>query len=231
MSLDEEVIDTVEGEEEQVEEVVSEEETPSEEDDSTQDPHELLRALREDRKRDQEELQRANENVNFYRDLALRRREAGQPVQSPKFEKDDILTYGEVEATVGSKLSETQKQMRKMKCDMSEEIVKGKYPDYEDVVKTFVAPLVQEDPSLLDLIEESENPALTAYRLGLAQPGYAERQRKAVTQKVAEKIEKNLGKPKTLASAGSSGAKAQVKSYADMTSEEFAAARFKKFGF
>lgn len=231
MSLEEEVIDNGEEVVEEVEEVVSGEEIAPEEDDSTQDPHELLRALREDRKLDQEELKRASENVNFYRDLALRRRGEPQQVQAPKFEKDEIPTFGEIETTIGSKLTETQKQMRKMKCDMSEEIVKGKYPDYEDVVKTFVVPLVQEDPSLLDLIEESENPALTAYRLGLAQPGYAERQRKSVTEKVTQKIEKNLGKPKTLAHAGSSGAKAQVKSYADMTSEEFAAARFKKLGF
>lgn len=233
MSLDEEVLDNTEEVVEEVEESAPEDvsEEISEEVDESQDPHELLRALREDRKKDQEELKRANENVNFYRDLALRQRKSPAAPESPKFEKDDILTYGEVETTIGSRLSETQKQMRKMKCDLSEEMVKAKYPDYEQVVTDFVVPLVQKDPSIMEMIEESNNPALTAYRLGLAQPGYLEKQRKATTEKVAKKIEKNLGKPKTLGAAGSSGSKAKVKSYADMSSEEFAKARFEKFGF
>ena len=92
---------------------------------------------------------------------------------------DELLTVGEFE-----------KRLQKQKLQQEIEDVPKVYGDYYDVVK-FVEPMIKENPALLDAIQNSRNPRLTAYQLVKNSYAY----KSTVLKQDSKEIEKNLSKP------------------------------------
>ena len=223
-------------EEEVVEPAEGQTDTPAE--DATQDPNEVIRAMREDREKDRLRVEALEKQNEFYRDVAMQTpRRTSDPVphltpqQQAKFQHDDILTYGEIEAEMGTRLAEVNKEMAKLRGQLTEEAVKKQYPDYADVINKHVMPLVTADPRLMEEIDRQPNPALYAYRLGITSEGYIREQKSQAASKIADKVEKNLNKPATLSGvSGASNTGYKPGSIANMTSEQFAKFRRERLG-
>jgi len=224
---------------ESTEEVSSPEQTPSTEAVETQDPQELLRAMREDREKDSAKLKAFEQQNEFYRNVAMQNMQKQQQnpnqmspqQQAAKFQQDDILTYAEMQEEFNSQLGTVQQQMQQMRGQMDEELTKTQHPDFEDVIDQLVVPLIRANPKLMDEINQQPRPALYAYKLGCMTPEYIAYQQKTATEKVTSKIEKNLSKPKTLGNAGSTNAKHNADDFSKMSSEEFAKRRAELLGF
>lgn len=206
----------------------------------TQDPQELLRAMREDREKDTVKMKAIEQQNEFYKNIAMQnmqKSQQGQPPMTPqqqaaaRFQNDDILTYGEMQEEFNSQLGSVQQQMQQMRGQMDEELTKTQHPDFADVIDQLVIPMIRANPRLMDEINQQPRPALYAYKLGCMTPEYIAYQQKTATEKVTNKIEKNLSKPKTLGNAGASNTRKADDSYANMTSEEFAKKRAELLGF
>lgn len=218
------------------ESVPAEGETTTPEGGETQDPNEVIRAMREDREKDRLRIEALEKRNEFYQDIAMQtpRRTQDQtltPKQQAKFQHDDILTYGEIEAEMGSRLGDVNRELAKLRGQLSEREVKDKYPDYVDVINKHVMPMVTADPRLMEEIDRQPNPALYAYRLGITSEGYIREQKANAASKVADKVEKNLSKPATLSVArGASSNGYKPGSIANMDSAKFAEYRRQRLG-
>lgn len=98
---------------------------------------------------------------------------------------------------------------------MSEERAKAKYEDYDYIMEHFALPMIKNDPALAYKIQQSKNPAETAYKLGKLSDGYEETMTKAATSPKAEKILKNSQRPTSSNAAGS--LKTQADKYSNMS--------------
>ena len=79
----------------------------------------------------------------------------------------------------------------------------------------FALPMIKNDPALAYKIQQSKNPAETAYKLGKLSDGYEETMTKAATSPKAEKILKNSQRPTSSNAAGS--LKTQADKYSNMS--------------
>lgn len=193
-----------------------------------EDPAEALRAMRED-------SDRLRAEAKFFRDMAMR-----QPSQSQKkatVEKDpnDFVTAGDIKG-LDDRFSSIESRFRAQHEHNCEVAARNQYTDFDDVVMKYTLPLIQAEAArgerhMMDAIDNAENPALAAYFYGRSSEAYIAEKSKASTQKVVSKIEENLKKPGTLGAVKSAKPEAQVKSFKDMTTEEFRAARLKEVGF
>ena len=98
---------------------------------------------------------------------------------------------------------------------MSEERAKAKYEDYDYIMENFALPMIKNDPALAYKIQQSKNPAETAYKLGKLSDSYEETMTKAATSPKAEKILKNSQRPTSSNAAGS--LKTQADKFANMS--------------
>lgn len=230
-------IENEEIEEEVVESGEAQEETTADEssaEEETQDPHELIRAMKADREGDQAQIQSIRQQNELLTQMMLNTgfgdKTPSQSQANPKFADDDILTYAEMKQILDERLTPVDKNTAKIHGQISEENARRQYPDYDDVLEQLVVPMVKANPKLIDIIDSSPNPALMAYRLGTSSEAYIAYQRQNATKKVADKIEKNLSKPKTLSGAGQTS-KPKQKSFSNMSSAEFAKIRQEMLGF
>jgi hypothetical protein len=111
-----------------------------------------------------------------------------------------------------------QEYAQKQALTLSEERARTKYEDYDYVMKNFAIPLIQNDPALAYKIQQSANPAETAYKLGKLSDDYEETMTKAAPSPKAEKILKNSQRPTSSNAAGS--LKTQADKYASMSPAE-----------
>lgn len=98
---------------------------------------------------------------------------------------------------------------------MSEERARSKFDDYDYVMENFALPMIKNDPALAYKIQQSKNPAETAYKLGKLSDSYEETMAKAPPSPKAEKILKNSQRPTSSNAAGS--LKTQADKYANMS--------------
>lgn len=98
---------------------------------------------------------------------------------------------------------------------MSEERARSKFDDYDYVMENFALPMIKNDPALAYKIQQSKNPAETAYKLGKLSDSYEDTMAKAPTSPKAEKILKNSQRPTSSNAAGS--LKTQSDKYANMS--------------
>lgn len=75
-----------------------------------------------------------------------------------------------------------------------EQRMKAKHEDYDYIIENFAVPLIKNDPALAYKVQNSKNPAETAYRLGKLSDGY-EAVASQSTNPRAEKILKNSSRP------------------------------------
>ena len=101
---------------------------------------------------------------------------------------------------------------------MSEERARSKYEDYDYVMEHFALPAIKNDPALAYKIQQSKNPAETAYKLGKLSDGYEETMTKTASSPKAEKIIKNSQRPTSSNAAGS--LKTTADKYANMSQAE-----------
>lgn len=94
----------------------------------------------------------------------------------------------------------------------------SKYEDYNYVMENFALPMIKNDPALAYKIQQSKNPAETAYRLGKLSDNYEETMTKGAPSPKAEKILKNTQRPTSTNAAGS--LKSQADQYSKMTKEQ-----------
>ncbi len=84
-----------------------------------------------------------------------------------------------------------------------EQKTRSKYEDYDYVIENFAIPLIKNDPALAYKIQQSKNPADTAYKLGKLSDSYEEQSMKQQTSPKAEKILKNTSRPVSSNAVGS----------------------------
>jgi hypothetical protein len=111
-----------------------------------------------------------------------------------------------------------QEYAQKQTIAMSEERARTKYDDYDYVMENFAVPMIKNDPALAYKIQQSQNPAETAYKLGKLSDSYEETMTKTAPSPKAEKILKNSQRPTSSNAAGS--LKTQADKYANMSPAE-----------
>ena len=111
--------------------------------------------------------------------------------------EDDVVTVADMKKYAAKVAKQTAQEMYDQRSLAKEiESTPTRYADYYDVIK-YVEPLVKENPALMGAIEKAPNPREAAYQMAKM---YLKTQNSG--QKVAQKIEENLSKPKTSDSLG-----------------------------
>ena len=82
-----------------------------------------------------------------------------------KKDEDDAITPL-VKPVLDKELSPLSQEVRQMKAQLSEQMARGRYQDYDQVVGK-VLPTIQNDPSMFQLFLASPDPAEFAYRMGV----------------------------------------------------------------
>lgn len=111
--------------------------------------------------------------------------------------EDDVVTVSDMKRYAAKVAKQTAQELYDQRSLANEiESTPTRYSDYYDVIK-YVEPLVKENPALMGAIEKAPNPREAAYQMAKM---YLKSQNSG--QKVAQKIEENLSKPKTSDSLG-----------------------------
>lgn len=127
-----------------------------------------------------------------------------QPVVDPVEEllkgrtDDDLMTTKDVRALITKVRENTDQNFKTQMRDVLEDIARINFTDYDEVLDKYTRGMIEKNPDLLDTINRSKNPALTAYQIGRSHPDFVKSQIAAKTDKLADKIQKNASKPKTL---------------------------------
>ncbi len=108
-----------------------------------------------------------------------------------------------------------QEYAQQQSVAISEDRARTKYEDYDYVMENYALPMIKNDPALAYKIQQSKNPAETAYKLGKLSDGYEETMTKVAPSPKAEKILKNSQRPTSSNAAGS--LKTQADKYANMS--------------
>jgi hypothetical protein len=111
-----------------------------------------------------------------------------------------------------------QEYAQQQAVSLSEERARSKYEDYEYVMQNFALPMIKNDPALAYKIQQSKDPAETAYKLGKISDSYEDSMTKAAPSPKAEKILKNSQRPTSSNAAGS--LKTQSDKYSNMSQSE-----------
>lgn len=156
--------------------------------------------------------------LKLLRELMMGSRQAPmmqqQPVQAPvdpftemfKGRTDeDLMTVADIRKALGGATSQMQTQIQTQMRDMTERVARIRYTDYDDVLENYTAKMIARRPDLMEVINKSADPAETAYLLGRSHPDFIKAQLSQKTNALADKIQKNTQKPRTL-SARTSGA-------------------------
>lgn len=96
---------------------------------------------------------------------------------------------------------------------------RSKYEDYDYVIENYAVPLIKNDPALAYRVQNSKNPAETAYKLGKLSDSYEETVTKGKPDPKAEKILKNTSRPVSSTAVGSS-LKSQADQFSKMSKQE-----------
>lgn len=117
---------------------------------------------------------------------------------------EEYLTVGKArqmaEKMAEKKANEAAKKMvqayaQEQRMELGEQQARGKYQDYDYVVENYAIPLIKNDPALAYKVQNSKNPAETAYKLGKLSDSYEDSVKEAPTSAKAEKILKNSSRP------------------------------------
>ena len=111
---------------------------------------------------------------------------------------DDLMTTKDVRSLIQKVRENTDKSFKTQMRDVLEDIARINYTDYDEVLDKYTRGMIEKNPDLLETINRSRNPALTAYQIGRSHPDFVKSQIAAKTDKLADKIQKNASKPKTL---------------------------------
>jgi hypothetical protein len=144
---------------------------------------------------------------------AMLGQKAPQPEPDPfdGLDPEDYLTVEEArkrfEPTISKKAREAAAEMMQQyslqqQIQVEEQRLRSKHEDYDFVVENFAIPMIRNNPALATQIQQSKNPAETAYMLGRLSDAYGESMNKQQTSGKAEKILKNSQRPVSAAAVG-----------------------------
>lgn len=116
----------------------------------------------------------------------------------------------ELKKALGNQVVSTEQQ----KINQCEQQARNTHDDYDYVIENFAIPLIKNDPALAYKVQNSKNPAETAYKLGKLSDSYEETTMKQQTNSKSERILKNSSRPVSSNAVGS-----PLKSQADQFSK------------
>lgn len=114
---------------------------------------------------------------------------------------------------------EVQRYAQEQNIQSDEARTRSKYEDYDYVLENYAIPLIKNDPALAYRVQNSKNPAETAYKLGKLSDSYEETMATKQTSPKAEKILKNSSRPVSSHAAGSP-LKNQADQFSKMSKQE-----------
>lgn len=138
-------------------------------------------------------------------------------------EDSDIMTVGEFK-----KISKKIKE--EFSTSLKEIQMTHKYPDYVEVIGTYLPDIVKNHPHLKDTLLKTQDYEL-AYFLAKNSDAYRQDQQNKNKNQDAERILKNTQQAGSLASVGASTPVSQMKRYKDMSDEEFRKEVAKNMGY
>jgi hypothetical protein len=182
----------------------------------------LKQGIQAERQKRQEAEQRA-----AFTEQLLQQQQV-QPQQSNEYDYDpeDYPTNRDIEKMIEKKLQPYQQQTMSNVQSQNFNIARSKYSDFDKVVGpgSYFDRLQQQQPGLLQSIQDQPNAAELAYQIGQSHPEYKKQAIEKATQEVTTKIESNLAKPNTLSGTGGTDAeKEQADKFAKMSDAEFRA--------
>lgn len=106
--------------------------------------------------------------------------------------------YDDPAQAIQSVKQDLTNQLVQMKASMSEQMARSTLPDYQDKINVFYK-YAQQNPSYVEQVQASENPALMAYKLG-KQWDFQEKygtEPEQIRQKMMEEVKAELSKEKS----------------------------------
>ena len=179
---------------------------------SSQVPLDALKAEREQRQKLQEELSMIKDH------LSLMQANQNAPQQTQKddydgLEDDDVMTIGEFKKLANKFQAQQQQSLTEMKMAQ-------KYPDYQEVIQTYLPEVIKQNPSLKDSLAKTQDYEL-AYYLAKNSDVYKQKNTKRKRSAEAERIMENTQAAGSLSSMGAASPIKQVKSYKSMSDSDF----------
>lgn len=220
------------------EETEVQEEAPVHEDAQEQSQVENTQPIPEKENTQKINWERANEVLKYQKqrieELEYRLNQAPQKAEEPEkdefadLDPEDVLTVSQARK-LGENLArkEAQKAAKMAVSEyaqsqsvvMSEDRARNKYEDYDYVIENYALPMIKNDPALAYKIQQSKNPAETAYKLGKLSDSYEETVTKQATSPKAEKILRNTQRPVSSNAAGSN-LKSMSKDVSNMSQQQ-----------
>jgi hypothetical protein len=114
---------------------------------------------------------------------------------------------------------EVQEYVKQQTIQNDETRCRSKFEDYDYVMENYAIPLIKNDPALAYKIQNSKNPAETAYKLGKLSDDYEEATVKQSVSPKAEKVLKNTQRPISGNAIGSP-LKTQADSFSKMSPQQ-----------
>ena len=219
----EEVKETVEAQE-VVQEAASPKEQPKEAE-QERNWRAASETLRLQKQRIEELENRLKEQQTFVRQEAPAKEE---PDEFDKLDPDDYLTVSkakELAKKLAAKEAEQTAKKVVMEYAQQQQIVqdesrmRAKYEDFDFVIENFAVPMIKNDPALAYKIQNSKNPAETAYKLAKISEEYEEMQSKQQVSPKAEKVMKNSSRPVS-GQAASNSLKTQADDFSKLSPQE-----------
>lgn len=158
------------------------------------------------------------------------------PPQAMQEEKDefadldpeDYMTVGKAkemakklatkEAAITAK-QVVQEYIQQQSLLQDETRMRGKHEDFDYIIEHYAIPMIKNDPALAYRVQNSRNPAETAYKLAKISDEYEEHAMKQPTSAKAEKILKNSSRPVSSNAVGSP-LKSQADDFSRMSQAE-----------
>lgn len=186
-------------------------------------PLDALQAERGERQRLQDELRMVKDNMQL---MMAQQQQVAAPKQPDEFEgvsKDDVLTYGDLEKILSKKEKQYQTNIQELRMTQ-------KYPDYQEVVTTYLPEVLKTNPGLRNTLQQSNDYEL-AYHLAKNSDAFRGSHKKATKNADAERIVQNANRAGSLSSTGQTSPISQAKRWKEMTDSEFKAASNKNLGY
>lgn len=151
-----------------------------------------------------------------------------EPDEFDKLDPEDYLTVAKAKDLAKKTASKEAQQAAKKIVEQyvheqnlvqDESRMRSKYEDYDFVIDNYVLPELKNNPALAYKIQQSKNPAETAYKLGKLSDQYEESTMKKEVSPKAEKIMKNTSRPLS-SSAASSHLKNQATDFSKMSKQD-----------
>ncbi len=212
----------------EVPEVVQEAQTPKEQPKETEQERNWRAAsetLRLQKQRIEELESRLKEQTPVARQESPVKEE---PDEFDKLDPDDYLTVSkakELAKKLAAKEAEQTAKKVVMEYAQQQQLVqdenrmRSKYEDFDFVIENFAVPMIKNDPALAYKIQNSKNPAETAYKLAKISEEYEEMQSKQQVSPKAEKVIRNSARPVS-GQAASNSLKAQIEDISKLSPQE-----------